>query len=71
MAAITASTLILESLRKLNYKELGGTLSTTEQPVYLSALNAFLEGQSLEALMVPYRSEDSLALTASIIRSLP
>ena len=65
MAAITASTLILESLRKLNYKELGGTLSTTEQPVYLSALNAFLEGLSLETLMVPYRSEDSLALTAS------
>ena len=65
MAAITASTLILEALRKNGKKALGATLSTVEQPIYLSLLNAFLEGLSLESLMVPYRSEDNLALTAS------
>ena len=63
--AVTASTMVLEALRKNGKKELGASLSTTEQTIYLSLLNAFLEGLSLERLMVPYLVEDSLALTAS------
>lgn len=63
--AVTASTMILEALRKNGKKELGASLSTTEQTIYLSLLNAFLEGLSLERLMVPYLVTESFSLTSS------
>ena len=63
--AVTAGKMILESLRKNGRKELGATLSTTEQPIYLSLLNAFLESVAVgERLLIPYLVDEGFALTS-------
>ena len=65
MAAITAETMILASLRKIGEKIVGGTLTTAEQTDYLYDLNSWLDSVGLNRLMIPHLLQDSHALTSS------
>mgnify|MGYP001576475601 CR=1 FL=1 len=64
-AAVTPSTMILNSLVMLGEKIVGGTLSTAEQTYYLARLNAMLDSWGLERLMCYQIVQESLALTTS------
>lgn len=65
MAAVTASTMILASLRKIGEKVVGGTLTTAEQTDYLYDLNSWMDSVGLNRLMIPHLLQDSHALTSS------
>lgn len=65
MAVVSASSMILRSLRLLGEKIVGGTLGTAEQTDYLADLNAMLDSWSLNRLMIPQLIEEGFALTAS------
>lgn len=65
MTTVTASTMILSSLRRIGEKAVGGTLTTAEQTDYLYDLNAFMGLQGLDRMLIPHLIEDSVSLTAS------
>jgi hypothetical protein len=65
MALITAETMILSSLRRIGEKSVGGTLATAEQTDYLYDLNAWLDSQGLNRLLIPHLYQDSFSLTSS------
>jgi len=62
----TASTMILKALRLIGEKDNAGTLTSTEETLYLSDLNSMLESWSLERLMCYHILEESKALTANV-----
>lgn len=62
---ITASTMIMRSLRLIGEKPVGGTLSSGEQTDYLADLNTMIESWSIERLMCYQIVLDSKALSAS------
>lgn len=65
MALVTASTMILRSLRLVGDKIVGGTLTTAEQTDYLYDLNSFMDSIGLGRLMIPHLIEESFSLTSS------
>ena len=65
MSIVTASTMILKSLRLLGEKSLGGTLTSAEQTDYLYDLNSFMDSVGLGRLMIPHLTDESFALTSS------
>ena len=65
MALVTASKMILRSLRLLGEKIVGGTLSTAEQTDYLYDLNSFMDSVGLSRLMIPHLTDENFALTSS------
>ena len=62
--AATVSTMVLRALKMTGEKQIGATLTSTEQTYYLSAVNALLESWSLEGLLVYEVEERSHALTS-------
>lgn len=61
MAAV--STMLLRSLRLIGEKTPGGTLTTDEGTAYLADFNTFLDGCSIDRMMIPSLLQESLALT--------
>ena len=61
--SITASTMILSSLRMIGEKPPGGTLTSAEQTDYLYDLNAAMESWSLDRTLIYQLLQESLALT--------
>lgn len=61
----TASSMIFRALRLIGEKAPGGSLSATEQSVYLDDLNSMLDSWQIERLMCYHVSQESFALTAS------
>lgn len=61
----TPSSMILNSLILNGEKTIGGTLTSAEETHHLAALNAMMEGWSLDRLLCYQLVQESLALTTS------
>lgn len=54
------------ALRKIRVKRLGYTLTSAEATDGLEVLNTMLRGWSAQNLLIPFRTRETLALTASV-----